>query len=337
MESLKLKGKIFIFMLLLFLATGINYKYFKSLNEQKILMVEWQVENLKEPIENVLEFEDEIPNITITTMPIKYLKSRYLIYNEKFEKQGFDMLIKSDKGNPYLAAKESELALYHLNKKMDLDSAYYFTKKSIEILPTDINLVNFFNISYELEKYYELDSVFKKYKNEKSEFLWREYILKKVNIKEENKDENLKSIFNEAKLFFKDRKVIDYLESILEVGELDIGKYKFIIAEADFLFENKNFKKAAELYLEASLLNNKDKSHIYNIAKCYFNNNNFKDALFYFHRYVNENPFLNPEAYLYLGVSYSQLDQNNEACNYLSKAFENKVPGSIQFYRLSCN
>ena len=78
-----------------------NYRVFRSFEDQTILLYEFNSYQNKLPIETIENFNDQLPNITVTTLPLKMLKARYYMRDSLVEK-ALSLLYNAKKDNPFL-------------------------------------------------------------------------------------------------------------------------------------------------------------------------------------------------------------------------------------------
>ena len=55
----------------------VNFKMFDSSRFQSYLMFDYNQATFYSPIDLVMEIDNEFPNVTLTTLPIKFLQARY--------------------------------------------------------------------------------------------------------------------------------------------------------------------------------------------------------------------------------------------------------------------
>ena len=82
--------------------------------------------------------ETELPNLTISSVPLKALKAVYISENEPIDsiQKSLDLLHESIKDNPFLMFSEGNLSqIYYSIRKFD--SAYYYARKSFKGLPNN--------------------------------------------------------------------------------------------------------------------------------------------------------------------------------------------------------
>ena len=101
-----------------------------------------------------------IPNISITTIPIKSLISKYYIVKGDLN-NGLRFLKDSEDINPYIHYDDYLLGLYFLNLK-EIDSAYFYTKKAFFGWPKNIEHYKLFNQVLSIQK--DTTEIFSTYK-----------------------------------------------------------------------------------------------------------------------------------------------------------------------------
>ena len=245
-----------------------------SFKEQFPLYVEYNnfPDQIITPIEEILKFEDQLPNISNVTIPMALSKARYLFLDGQYEKSK-SYIKKGNRHNPYLGFGENLLTRIYLRENK-LDSAAYFAKKSIDILPNSISHISYYQIILErLGDLEEIERIFEEKKHIKNEVIWQNYAIALVNwklkkgVKFTTKDSiNIKqaaSLFPNSNLIRTADKVLDYGESsvIPIVNELD--------AKALLAFKQKEYEKSIDFWLRAIQLIPNDEAYYLNIAHAY--------------------------------------------------------------------
>lgn len=139
-----IKIYLYRFFLLLFslFTVIISYFTFKSFRLQRIIMQDDFVTSTSFSEEDIDDFP-LIPNITTTTVPIESIKARYYFISGNFDK-ALTSLDYGSKVNPHIFFSEFLRATYYLNIK-NLDSAYFYSKKSLYGWPKNLNHYTLFN------------------------------------------------------------------------------------------------------------------------------------------------------------------------------------------------
>ena len=163
LKNSKIINKNFIFMatLLVLPSIFINNKVYKSLKGQMILLQDFNSNNITLQLNQVDNIVPEMPNITVTTIPINSVKARYYVKAKKYDK-ALDLIDKGTKANPYLYYSEI-LKSQIFEERGELDSAKFYAKKAFFGLPNNdlhsskyVNLINITRDKIALEEAFEL-------------------------------------------------------------------------------------------------------------------------------------------------------------------------------------
>ena len=106
----------------------INLKVLKSFVEQSYLLYDFNSFQLSFPIEQIESYNDFLPNISVSGLPLKMMKARYFMRDSLIDK-ALSLFHQSSKANPYIRIADLELAKYHY-KKDNIDSAEIYSKKA---------------------------------------------------------------------------------------------------------------------------------------------------------------------------------------------------------------
>ena len=139
MKNLLIKA-IFLFFIIFSLV--ISYLVFKSFRYQKIMSLDNDNRTVSLS-EDEIEDIPFIPNISITTVPIEAMVSKYYIANRNIDK-GFNLLKQAKSVNPYIFYNEFLLGTFYLQSKQ-IDSAYFYSKKAFFGWPKNLDHYKLFN------------------------------------------------------------------------------------------------------------------------------------------------------------------------------------------------
>ncbi len=216
----------------------------KSLKLQRIIKEELNSGKLKSPSELFLKGFPPIPDITILEEPIAVQKARYLIKEKKYNQAR--EIMRNDNSNPFDARKEYFTANTFYKEKQ-YDSAFHYAKKALKLKPFFYNANAL--VSFVYERRGELD---------KSIELWRNY-LKRVKKKEEawripvvllmrqNKLKEAESLIDSACRYLPKRKKLLTLRTSIKQKMIPTDKL-VIYQEARKFYNNKNYKEAIPLF-----------------------------------------------------------------------------------------
>ena len=125
----------------------VSKKVYESLKGQMFLLQDFNSNKYNISLNQVDNLVPEIPNITVTTIPINSVKARYYVNAKKYDK-ALALLDRGTNANPYLYYSEIlKSQIFQEQKK--LDSAKVYAKKAFFGLPNNdlhatryINLIN---------------------------------------------------------------------------------------------------------------------------------------------------------------------------------------------------
>ena len=130
------------------------------------LLQDFNSNNYNLPLNQVDNIVPDIPNITVTTIPINSVKARYYVNAKKYDK-ALLLLDKGTNANPYLYYSEI-LKSQIFQEQGKLDSAKFYARKAFFGLPNNdlhssryLNLINLTKDKNDLDEAFE----FLTYKN----------------------------------------------------------------------------------------------------------------------------------------------------------------------------
>lgn len=310
-----------------------HYRVHNSFIQQRKLLKDFNALDFSEIPEDIDDYEDNYPNVGVTTIPLKVLKGMY------FAKSSPDKAIAlakaSIKDNPYLYFSESYLAVLYSNKG-ELDSAFYFANKAYKNAPTiDLHAATYLPFLSLKKDTTALEDVSGFLEKTESEFIWSRYIETLLSIKDSLSDSDRKLIEKASKKFPK----FNFFKSINSTKNYTIKKLR----EADSLaklakakFENQEFLKARTLYLKASKLIPSEPAYVENIARSYMRDKDFDQAIVYFEKLITEHNIQTGLPEYFIGGIYYQIGESEIGCNYLLKAMEKNFSQAKGLYSQLC-
>jgi len=312
----------------------LNYKVLKSFIEQSYLLYDFNAFQLTFPIDQVKSYNDNIPNITVTGLPLKMMKARYFMRDSLID-EALDLYYDSKKSNPFLKISDYELAKFHFDKK-NIDSALYYSKNAFEALPRmDLFSKLYFRVLTKLEMEEELDFSFNKIKDNLILGQWRDYLLSKVEIGTTPR-EDLIELLEEAKGLFSSNKQFGILEILVRVGFENLEELSQVVIKAETYFTQKNFIESAILYEKAAKLNPTDYTHYENAALSYYRGNSFREAENLFRYTLSSFNPQNGKSELYLGLLLYEKKEKKQACVFWSISKDKGFSGSQKVIEAFC-
>ena len=331
-----MKNRLIIFgSLSMILISGyINLKVLKSFVEQSYLLYDFNSFQLSFPIEQIESYNDFLPNISVSGLPLKMMKARYFMRDSLIDK-ALSLFHQSSKANPYIRIADLELAKYHY-KKDNIDSAEIYSKKAFKALPRQYLFSRlYFQTLTKQKKDKELDKAFQEIKGYYIIDQWRDYMLSKIRINQTPKEEILK-IIKEAKNYSSYKNQFSTLESVLEIGFENLGDLGKIIFEAESAYKQDRFTEAANLYESAARMNDSDYTHFENAALSFYRGNDFEQAEKLFRYVLNTFNLKNGKSEFYLGLLLYEKKQIKEACGFWDFAINKGYPGALKVKKSFC-
>ncbi len=301
-----------------------SYKIFKSSIQQTNLLYDFNNDKYSLTYDQYSSIDDNYPNLSLTTVPIKVLKARYYIKIDSVD-YAKELLNKAIRVNPFLKSSEAMLADIYFNAK-EFDSSLYYAKDAFYQLPNaNLHRNQYFkNLKY-LKDTLELDKAFNIIKEFNKPDNWYEYIIVRNEIVGKNDAKLLKLIkaFKE-KFPNENHSKINDLEKVVKVG-FDAYNNSFLIAEnASKELQNKNYVKAAELYESAIRLNNTEYTFYENSAIAYVLLKKYDKALDNYNEVIYRFKTQNGKSEYLIGLLYLQINNKEKGCKYLKLSVDKK-------------
>lgn len=333
-----MKNKILFFVILLFLVslTSISFKLVQSAHIQTVLLYDFNNgEEYFRSDKYKNKLDENFPTITFTSLPIKYLKARYLL--------GYDststvkaLLYKAIKDNPYIKAPEVMLAKYYLTLN-ELDSALYYSKNAFKGIPNNNAHRNtYFKVLARLKDSISIDKAFKKIRDYNNTAGWIDYIIYRNDINGKP-DKRLIDLIEDFKIKFPgaEESKIKNIKNFLEVGSKTYSYSIFLSELANESFLNENYLEAIRLYEEAISVNDKEYVFYENAAISYDNVKNHERATEYFDKVIYDFKSEDGRAEFFKGLMLIKLEDDLRGCEYLLASAQKNYIGRVSSLKAS--
>jgi tetratricopeptide (TPR) repeat protein len=302
-----------------------SIKLYDSSRFQAFMMADFNSGKYNTPYEVYAEkLDDNYPNISLTALPIKFLKARYFLETDSLD-QAKKLLFESIKANPYIKGPETLLSQLYF-KEEKYDSALAYSKDAFYTLP-DVNAHrhSYFNVLNHLKDSTELENAFEMVKDFSNSEHWYEYFVTRYQIVGKN-DAKVLSRIEEFKQKFPDEaseKIID-MENFVTLGGLDYTNSYLIAKQARNEFANKNYSKSIELYESAILLNDTEYTFYENAGIAYSLIKDFENAVIKYDEVIYRHKSTNGKSEYLKGLVRLQQNQKENGCKYLKISAEKK-------------
>jgi O-antigen ligase/tetratricopeptide (TPR) repeat protein len=239
-------------------------KVYESLKGQMFLLQDFNSNKFNLPLNQVDSVVPDIPNITVTTIPINSVKARYYVNAKQYDK-ALALLEKGTKANPYLFYSEI-LKSQIFQEQGKLDSAKVYARKAFFGLPNNdlhsssyLNLINLTRDRKALEEAFTLLTAKNKINN------WKNYLIIASGLYPP-KDKNLVKKAKLATQIFPDNQELKALYNQIAVGKDGVNSAVSYSAKGLEYFNSKDYGKAAAEFEKALEANPLDYAHFENAA-----------------------------------------------------------------------
>ena len=290
----------------------INNTVYKSLKGQMFLLQDFNSNNYNVPLNQVDNIVPDMPNITVTTIPINSVKARYYVNAKKYDK-ALALLDKGTSANPYLYYSEI-LKSQIFQEQGKLDSAKVYARKAFFGLPNNdlhasryINLINITRDKNALEEAFELLT----YKNKLNN--WKNYLIIANSINNPN-DPELIERAKKAVEIFPNNNEIKNLYTQIAIGTQKLNE-SISYSKTGLDYFNKgdhiNAAKQFELAIKANPL---DYANFENAATSNYLNGNLDKAIEQIDVVINDLNPLNGKCEYIKALIYIKMGDPIGAC-----------------------
>tara|TARA_B100001057_G_C22688867_1_gene886930 strand:- start:9 stop:1031 length:1023 start_codon:yes stop_codon:yes gene_type:complete len=322
----------------------LRYKVFISFREQALLMEDFNSGTERKLSYSFVEnFEETIPNITSTTLPINELKAYYLIKEKNFELAKKRLYQKSK--NSYLGIKETYLAdLYE--SQNENDSAYFYRKAAFRKIPrnTRYNTTLFNFVTTRERDTLKLDSVFNLsinkwlIKKDKTNLItYKNYLNNRSYLTVPNNNYNLHFIDSLINLFPEDKE-LKKIKNIIQVSPTQYDLSDKLSLDAGVFFDSEDFDKALKLYEKSTTLNPYKYENFESIGIIHFKMGDYSKAKKYFDSVINYFDSKSGKSEFFK-ASILLLNENRieEGCEILKISISKDYKNSGKLFNAYCN
>lgn len=306
-----------------------NTKVYESMRGQYYINQDMLKAEPSLTFEKVNQDLPSIPNLNAFCFPIKLIKARYLMKDQKY-KEALDLLEKCREESPKLSINEFYTAQCHiaLNQK---DSAFFWATKAFEYRPRVRNnfvLLNQLLLerkdSLQLEKNF---AIVRRLRNE--EWAWNSFIgaLSGVGVSAER----YQRLLDSALTYFPKDETLNARRN--DVGNAKARPYFEAAGKA---FGQGNYRKAIENFKLAQAQNPYDYAFDENIGLCYHSLGEFANAIKYFDKVIAGGKARDAKSYVFRGLGLISLGRKDEGCASLRMAAAKNYPGAGDLLKSNC-
>ena len=242
----------------------VTNKVYESLKGQMFLLQDFNSNQFNVPLNQVDTIVPDMPNITVTTIPINSVKARYYVNAKQYDK-ALALINKGTKANPYLYYSEI-LKSQIFQEKGQIDSALVYAKKAFFGLPNnDLHASRLINLIYLKRDRESLEEAFEQLTYKNKENNWKNYLIIASGLYPP-KDDLLMERAKKANELFPSNPEFQGLYRQIAVGATGVNLANQYSAKGLESFNKQDFKSAAEQFEKALESNPLDYAHFENAA-----------------------------------------------------------------------
>ena len=337
LKTISFLTPVFLFLALICLLPSlvVTSKVYESLKGQMFLLRDFNSNQFNVPLNQVNTIVPDIPNITVTTIPINSVKARYYVNAKQYDK-ALALLDKGTKANPYLYYSEI-LKSQIFQEKGQLDSALVYAKKAFYGLPNNdlhasrlINLINLKRDRESLEQAFELLT----YKNKENN--WKNYLLVASSLYPPN-NRALMERAKKATALFPSNPEFQELYRQIAIGPQGVNLAAQYSAKGLDYFNKQDYKSAAEQFEKALEANPLDYAHFENAATANYMIGDLEKAEQQIDVVINDLNPLNGKCEYIKALIYIKMGDPVGACPLLQTSKDSGYPQAAATHQQYCS
>ena len=241
---------------------------YKSLKGQLFLLRDFNTSKYSIPINEIDNITPDLPNITVTTIPMKTIKARYYINAKKYDR-ALNLLNEGIPANPYLFISENLKAQVFL-KQGKIDSAYINARKSFYGLPKNaLHASTYAQVLQVNRNAEEAKKVFDVLGKKSGPTIWKNFLIVLSQLLPQG-DPDLVNYSSKATELFPSDKEIFSIKKLAVVGQQRISEANSISQIGLNYFNDKKYVEAAIEFEKASKIDHLEYAHFENAASAYY-------------------------------------------------------------------
>ncbi len=306
---------IFPFFTILFSipALSVTHKTYNSHLSQLIILNDFNNNLHTVPLNKIETYISDVPNITVTTIPMDAIKARYYYHYKKYDK-ALDLLESSKKQNPYLFYSEAMESLIYFEKG-EINKAKESAEKAFYNLPkNNFHIAQYLKILIQLKDEDSLEKAYPLLTKSNGKAVWKNYLSALSSIANYGSPKYIKRAEKALNLFPSDPE-IKTLFKLISIGKFNIEEANKISSQAQEFYVKNNFVEASKLYDLAIKLDPYEYSYYENASISYYGIQDYDNSLFRINEVINKMNPLNGKCEYIKGLNYIQLGLIQDACD----------------------
>jgi len=308
---------------------------YESLKGQMFLLQDFNSNQFNVSLNKIDNLVPEMPNITVTTIPISSIKARYYFNARKYDK-ALALIEKGTSANPYLYYSEL-LKSQIFMAKGQLDSASVYAKKAFFGLSNNaLHSSNYLNILNQTRDRDNLEEAYELLVSKNDINNWRNYLIIASTLYPP-KDKTLTLKAKQAARLFPQDQNIQGLYRTIAIGSVAANQAATFSNEGLVFFNQTDYKNAALNFEKAFELNPLEFSYFENAATANYLIGNLQKALEQINLVINEMNPLNGKCEYIKALIFIKMQDPIGACPLLKTAVDSGHSPANATYAQYCN
>ena len=321
--------------LLMIFSISITYTTYQSLKGQLFLLRDFNNNQFSVTMDKIDHITPDLPNITVTTIPMKSIKARYYFNAKKYDK-ALALLNEGITANPYLFYSENLKAQIFLQQGK-IDSAHINARKAFYGLPKNGLHASIYAQTLQMKRDSEETlKVFEVLSKKSGAIIWKNFLIVLSQMVPSGDPYYVKYATKAADLFPDDKEIFS-IKKLAVVGQQKINEAAAISQLGLQYFNEKKYVEAALEFEKALKIDLLEYAHCENAASAFFMAGDYDKALIYSDRVINQfNPKTGKSEYINALVHFN-IGGLNRACELLQQAITFGYTQAQATYDQRCN
>lgn len=298
----------------------ITHTTYQSLKGQLFLLRDFNNNQYSVTMDKIDHITPDLPNITVTTIPMKSIKARYYFNANKYDK-ALALLDQGIPANPYLFYSENLKAQIFL-KQGKIDSAFVNAKKAFYGLPKNALHASVYAQVLQLKRDKEaLNKAFDVLSVKSGNLIWKNFLIVLSQLAPSGDPDFILHTTQAVQLFPDDKELFS-LKKLAVVGQQKINEAN-TFSQAGLQFFNQSLYVEAALEFEKALgIDDLEYAHYENAASAFYMAGDFEKALIYSDKVINEfNPKTGKSEYIN-ALAHINIGGVPRACELLQQSID---------------
>jgi O-antigen ligase/Tfp pilus assembly protein PilF len=317
--------KVFTFfpllaIMLMIPSISITHTTYQSLKGQLFLLRDFNNNQYTVTMDKIDHITPDMPNITVTTIPMKSIKARYYFNAQKYDK-ALELLDEGISANPYLFYSENLKAQIFL-KQSKIDSAFVNAKKAFYGLPKNaLHASVYAQILQIIRDSDEILKVFEVINAKSGATIWKNFLIVLSQLYPSGHPDLIRHTSRAVELF-PDNKELFSLKKLAVVGQEKINEASTISKAGLDFFNQRLYTEAALEFEKALKVDSLEYAHFENAASAFYMAGDYSKALIYSDKVINQlNPKTGKSEYIN-ALTHLNIGGAKRACELLQQAVD---------------